>query len=72
MATTEHNWTPAVGADAVPEQEFARKLAAQFRDPQRGLAALAILGVMGRLLGVRDVQALLCAHAERLLDPAHR
>jgi len=31
VATTEHNWTPAVGADAVPEQEFARKLAGRYR-----------------------------------------
>ena len=31
MATSEHNWTPADTAEAVPEREFARKLAARYR-----------------------------------------
>ncbi len=31
MATPEHNWTPADTADAVPEREFARKLAHRYR-----------------------------------------
>ena len=31
MATPEHNWTPGDGAEAVPESEFARKLAHRYR-----------------------------------------
>ena len=31
MATPEHNWTPPDGADALPEREFARKLAQRYR-----------------------------------------
>ena len=31
MATSEHNWTPADSAEAVPEREFARKLAGRYR-----------------------------------------
>ncbi|MFI5095288.1 MAG: GspE/PulE family protein [Candidatus Acidiferrum sp.] len=31
MATPEHNWTPNDTADAVPEREFARKLAHRYR-----------------------------------------
>ncbi|MGC0772890.1 MAG: GspE/PulE family protein [Candidatus Acidiferrum sp.] len=31
MATPEHNWTPDDTADAVPEREFARKLAHRYR-----------------------------------------
>jgi len=31
VATSEHNWTPADTAEAVPEREFARKLAARYR-----------------------------------------
>ena len=31
MATSEHNWNPADTAEAVPEREFARKLAARYR-----------------------------------------
>ncbi len=31
MATTEHNWTPGDGADAVHEREFASKLAHRYR-----------------------------------------
>ena len=31
MATSEHNWTPADTSEAVPEREFARKLAARYR-----------------------------------------
>jgi type IV pilus assembly protein PilB len=31
VATSEHNWTPADTSEAVPEREFARKLAARYR-----------------------------------------
>jgi len=31
VATQEHNWTPGDGADAVNENEFARKLAGRYR-----------------------------------------
>ena len=31
MATSEHNWNPADTSEAVPEREFARKLAARYR-----------------------------------------
>jgi len=31
VATSEHNWNPADTSEAVPEREFARKLAARYR-----------------------------------------
>ena len=31
MATPEHNWTPGDSSEAVPEREFARKLAGRYR-----------------------------------------